>query len=67
MNWLASVLAWLGVRRAPGRPMTRVDRAVTVTRLPSGRRQRRVTSEWRHGNCPVRHKSEQAAARCRRS
>jgi hypothetical protein len=26
---------------------------------------RNTTTEWRHGNCPVRHRSRQAAARCR--
>jgi hypothetical protein len=47
--------------------ITHVERSVTTTWLPSGRKQRRKTSEWRHGNCPVRHKSEQAATRCRRA
>jgi len=53
--------------RARSQQITRVERSVTTTWLPSGRRKRRTTSEWRHGNCPVRHRSEQAAARCGRS
>jgi hypothetical protein len=47
--------------------MTRIERSITTTRLPSGKKQRRTTSEWRHGNCPVRHRSQDAAARCPRS
>lgn len=55
------------LRRPGDQSMTRIERSVTTTRLPSGKKQRRTTSEWRHGNCPVRHRSHEAAARCRRS
>jgi hypothetical protein len=79
LEWFAELLARLGLRRTarPAGPrggrrqadaqITHVERSVTTTWLPSGRKQRRTTSEWRHGNCPVRHKSEQAAAQCRRA
>ncbi len=53
--------------RAGDRQITRIERSVTTTWLPSGRKKRRTTSEWRHGSCPVRHRSHQAAARCRKS
>jgi hypothetical protein len=79
LEWFTELLARLGLRRT-ARPsglragrrkataqITHVERSVTTTSMPSGRKQRRTTSEWRHGNCPVRHQSEQAAARCRRA
>jgi hypothetical protein len=56
-----------GTARAHNQQITRVERSVTTTWFPSGRKKRQATSEWRHGTCPVRHRSEQAAARCKRS
>src|SRR5262252_4420352 len=57
-------------RRRPksaNRAITLVESSVTTTRLPSGKSKRRKTQEWRHGDCPVRHRSKQAAVRCRNS
>jgi hypothetical protein len=33
--------------------------------LRSGRKKSKATKVWVHGNCPVRHRSAEAAARCR--
>jgi hypothetical protein len=42
-----------------------VERSV-ATSLRSGRkRRRRKASAYRHGNCPVSHRTPEAAARCR--
>lgn len=41
-----------------------VERSVT-TRLPSAKKVRKITREWRHGKCEVKHRSAEAAARCR--
>lgn len=41
-----------------------VERTVTTT-LRSGRKRRKTTKVWRHGTCPVKHRSAEAAARCR--
>jgi hypothetical protein len=46
------------------RVVTRIERSVTTTWLPSRRKKRKTTVEWRHGNCQVRHRSQQAAQRC---
>jgi hypothetical protein len=42
-----------------------VERTVTTTTLQSGRKRRKTSKVWRHGTCPVKHRSAQAAARCR--
>jgi hypothetical protein len=49
------------------RVLTRVEHSVTTTWLPSRRKKRKTTVEWRHGNCPVRHRSQEAALRCKRT
>ncbi|HEV2377989.1 MAG TPA: hypothetical protein VGS19_38235, partial [Streptosporangiaceae bacterium] len=41
-----------------------VERTITTT-LRSGKKQRKTTKVWQHGTCPVKHRSAQAAARCR--
>ena len=41
-----------------------VERTITTT-LRSGGKRRTSTKVWRHGTCPVKHRSAQAAARCR--
>lgn len=66
-------LAWLFAKRdnrPAGRPgVYSVERSVT-TLIKSGRKRRKTTStttEWRHGNCQVKHKTKAAATRCRNS
>lgn len=47
-----------------GNVVCTVERTVTTT-LRSGRKRRKTTKVWRHGTCPVKHRSAEAAARCR--
>ncbi|HVB44427.1 MAG TPA: hypothetical protein VNF47_17250 [Streptosporangiaceae bacterium] len=45
-----------------------IERSVTTSVLSGarkGKKTRKTSKEWRHGKCPVKHRSEAAAARCR--
>ena len=50
-----------------GKGVYSVQRRVIVSLRHGWKRTttRKVTKEWRHGNCPVRHQTRRAALRCR--
>lgn len=37
----------------------------SITTWMRGKKKRKTTTEWRHGKCPVKHRSREAATRCR--
>lgn len=57
--------------RRPAHPISNakynLDRSVSSQIRPAapGGRRRSSSAVYRHGSCPVRHRSAQAAARCR--
>jgi hypothetical protein len=51
-----------------GNSVYSIERSVTTTSLLRGKKKRKTTkttTEWRHGKCQVKHRSREAAARCR--
>ena len=50
-----------------GKAVYSVQRRVIVSLRQGWKRTttRKVTKEWRHGNCPVRHQTRRAALQCR--
>jgi len=41
-----------------------IERSISMS-LRSGRKKKARTQVYRHGNCPVKHRTLEAAARCR--
>jgi hypothetical protein len=59
-----------GRRRKRDNVVYSVERSITTTfvsgpkKRSSGRTKSKTTTEFRHGKCPVRHRTKQAAVRC---